>query len=101
MFERRIKMSRFRDDINDVYNGGYRFPYHTKKMVVDEEATKDAIYIELEDMANEMAKIMDSAGIDIFEYSVFSPQRKRSWKISAQSKETSGRYKWEESDKGV
>lgn len=77
------------------YKGGYRYPYGTKKMVVDEEATKDAAYAELEDMANEMLKFMDQSGIDIFEYSIRSPQRNKTWTlITADTKATSGMYKW-------
>lgn len=81
------------------YIGGYRHPYGaygTKRMVVDEEATKDAVYAELEDMANEMLKLMDQSGIDIFEYSIHSPQRKKGFEIKASTKVTSGRYKRED-----
>lgn len=78
------------------YRGGYRYPYGTKKMVVDEEATKDAAYAELEDMANEMLKFMDQFGIDIFELEIHSPQRKKSFTLRASTKVTSGKYKWED-----
>lgn len=76
------------------YKGGYRNPYGTRIMVEDKEATKDAAYAMLEDMANEMIKFMDANGIDIFEYNIRSPQRKKAWTIIADTKETSGRYKW-------
>ena len=81
-------MSNYKDYINDDnYRGGYRYPAGTKRMKIDEEATKNAISKELEEMACEMAKLMDAAGIDIFEYSITSPQRKYSWSMSATSLE--------------
>lgn len=80
------------------YKGGYRYPYATRRMVEDKEATKNDAYSMLEDMANEMIKFMDSNGIDIFEYNIHSPQRKKAWTIIADTKVTSGRYKWLDTD---
>lgn len=79
--------------IDREYKGGYRYPYGTRRMVEDKEATKDAAYAELEDMANEMIKFMDSSGIDIFEYSIHSPQRKKAWTIIADTRKGMEHYR--------
>lgn len=89
-------MSDYKNYINDTYRGGYRYPVGARRMKIDEEASKEAAYQELEEMANEMLKFMDANGIDIFELEIKAPQRKKSWKLTAEEKVISGRYKWED-----
>lgn len=51
-----------------------------------EAKRKDAAYKELEDLAHSMLQIMDDNDIDVFQYSVRSPQRKRAFNIIAETK---------------
>lgn len=62
--------------------------------LVDE---KEEAYRELEDMVTEALKFMDANDITIFELEINSPQRKKSWKLTAwEEKDICGRYKCEE-----
>lgn len=81
------------------FEGGYNYTNYnrpTRYMFVDKDAAKEAAYQELEEMVNEMLKFMDASGIDIFELEIKSPQRKKAWKLTAEEKAISGRYKWED-----
>lgn len=89
-------MSDYKNYINDTYRGGYRYPVGARRMKLDEEATKEAAYRELEEMVTEALKYMDANDITIFELEIKSPQRKKAWKLTAEEKPISGRYKWEE-----
>lgn len=81
------------------YRGGYdyeNYNRHARYMVEDEEASKEAALQELEEMVTEALKFMDTNDIKIFELEIKSPQRKKAWKLTAEEKAISGRYKWEE-----
>lgn len=82
------------------FEGGYNYANYNRPMrhmVEDKEASKEAAYQELEEMANEMLKFMDANDITIFELEINSPQRKKSWSIKASGKDICGRYKWDDS----
>ena len=87
-------MSDYKNYINDTYRGGYRYPVGARRMKLDEEATKEEAYRELEEMAHEMLKFMDASGIDIFELEINSPQRKKSWMIKAEERTLEVRPGW-------
>lgn len=93
-------MSDYKNYINDTYRGGYRYPVGARRMKLDEEATNEAAYRELEEMVTEALKFMDVNDITLFELEIKSPQRKKAWKLTAEEKVISGRYKWEDSKEG-
>ena len=78
--------------MSNIYERNYA-PYRSRRgadvYVKDEEKSKKAAYEELEDLAIEMLKIMDSNDINIFEYGVRSPQRQRAFTLIANSESLS------------
>lgn len=85
------------------FEGGYNYANYNRPMrhmVEDKKAAKEAAYQELEEMANEMLKFMDANDITIFELEIKAPQRKKIWKLTAEEKLISGRYKWDDPKEG-
>jgi len=96
---------RYHENYNSTpryYNYRYGIGVNNNRPMINfnktnKKAKKEA-YILLETMSQDMMRIMDDYGIDIFAYEMNSPQRKMTWKISASSKQTSGRYTWSKDD---